>query len=297
MAFTERCGRRCGTCCFRRSSPARGLRCRGRVAWLPRRGAARCRRERRDVGQRTGARAPPSPPPARRAGAHPQGRRRAHLGVDGARAAQHCAARAVGAVAFHARRRGRRGRPGQHALHDVAAHCVRRQRRRGRAGQGRAATLHRFRGPWGGGGAHAHSVARARRPAHRLARSSCSPSSCPPAPIPHIARLPAPPRSFAPNNQAFDRLPNGVLAFLLANPTALDQVLTYHVVAANVSSSMLKVRAAGSASGRDASRRRRHARRPSVAATKQWPLSRNSPPTPPPRRRTTRSCPRSTART
>jgi len=45
---------------------------------------------------------------------------------------------------------------------------------------------------------------------------------------------------FAPNNQAFDRLPNGVLAYLLANPKALDDVLTYHVVSGNVTSSMLK---------------------------------------------------------
>ena len=44
---------------------------------------------------------------------------------------------------------------------------------------------------------------------------------------------------FAPNNQAFDRLPNGILAYLLSNVTALDEVLTYHVIAANVTSSQL----------------------------------------------------------
>ena len=39
--------------------------------------------------------------------------------------------------------------------------------------------------------------------------------------------------------QAFSMLPNGVLQYLLSNVTALDAVLTYHVIAANVTSSML----------------------------------------------------------
>jgi len=45
---------------------------------------------------------------------------------------------------------------------------------------------------------------------------------------------------FAPDNFAFDRLPNGVLPKLLANITLLTDILTYHVVAGNVSSSELK---------------------------------------------------------
>jgi len=45
---------------------------------------------------------------------------------------------------------------------------------------------------------------------------------------------------FAPSNDAFMRLPPGVLDALLKNVTALDEVLTYHVVAGNVSSSQLK---------------------------------------------------------
>jgi len=44
---------------------------------------------------------------------------------------------------------------------------------------------------------------------------------------------------FAPNDFAFDRLPNGVLPALLKNITELNEVLTYHVVAGNVSSSQL----------------------------------------------------------
>jgi len=44
---------------------------------------------------------------------------------------------------------------------------------------------------------------------------------------------------FAPDNFAFDRLPPGVLSKLLANVTLLDEVLTYHVVKGNVSSSQL----------------------------------------------------------
>jgi len=45
---------------------------------------------------------------------------------------------------------------------------------------------------------------------------------------------------FAPNDFAFDRLPPGVLPALLKNITELNEVLTYHVVAGNVSSSELK---------------------------------------------------------
>ena len=44
---------------------------------------------------------------------------------------------------------------------------------------------------------------------------------------------------FAPDNFAFDRLPNGVLPALLQNKTLLDEILTYHVVSGNVSSSQL----------------------------------------------------------
>lgn len=45
---------------------------------------------------------------------------------------------------------------------------------------------------------------------------------------------------FAPTNDAFNRLPNGVLEYLLANPKELAQVLLYHVAAGNVSSTQLK---------------------------------------------------------
>jgi len=45
---------------------------------------------------------------------------------------------------------------------------------------------------------------------------------------------------FAPNDFAFERLPQGVLPALLKNITLLDEILTYHVVAGNVSSSDLK---------------------------------------------------------
>ena len=45
---------------------------------------------------------------------------------------------------------------------------------------------------------------------------------------------------FAPDNFAFERLPPGALQKLLANVTALDEVLTYHVAKGNVSSSDLK---------------------------------------------------------
>jgi len=45
---------------------------------------------------------------------------------------------------------------------------------------------------------------------------------------------------FAPDNFAFDHLPPGVLPELLKNITLLDEILTYHVVAGNVSSSQLK---------------------------------------------------------
>jgi len=44
---------------------------------------------------------------------------------------------------------------------------------------------------------------------------------------------------FAPDDFAFDRLPPGVLPDLLKNVTLLDEVLTYHVVSGNVSSSQL----------------------------------------------------------
>jgi len=45
---------------------------------------------------------------------------------------------------------------------------------------------------------------------------------------------------FAPDDYAFDRLPPGVLPDLLKNITLLDEILTYHVVSGNVSSSQLK---------------------------------------------------------
>ena len=44
---------------------------------------------------------------------------------------------------------------------------------------------------------------------------------------------------FAPDNFAFEHLPPGVLPSLLKNVTLLDEVLTYHVAAGNVSSSQL----------------------------------------------------------
>lgn len=44
---------------------------------------------------------------------------------------------------------------------------------------------------------------------------------------------------FAPTNDAFARLPADFLAYLLGNKAALTDVLTYHVVAGNVSSSQL----------------------------------------------------------
>ncbi len=45
---------------------------------------------------------------------------------------------------------------------------------------------------------------------------------------------------FAPTDFAFEQLPPGVLPHLLANKTLLSEVLLYHVVAGNVSSSQLK---------------------------------------------------------
>jgi len=45
---------------------------------------------------------------------------------------------------------------------------------------------------------------------------------------------------FAPDNRAFEQLPPGVLPDLLKNVTLLTEVLTYHVVAGNVSSADLK---------------------------------------------------------
>ncbi len=45
---------------------------------------------------------------------------------------------------------------------------------------------------------------------------------------------------FAPTDFAFDQLPPGALAKLLANKTMLTEVLLYHVVAGNVSSTQLK---------------------------------------------------------
>jgi transforming growth factor-beta-induced protein len=44
---------------------------------------------------------------------------------------------------------------------------------------------------------------------------------------------------FAPSNAAFEKLPDGVLATLLANPSSLAEVLQYHVVSGNVLSSDL----------------------------------------------------------
>jgi uncharacterized surface protein with fasciclin (FAS1) repeats len=41
---------------------------------------------------------------------------------------------------------------------------------------------------------------------------------------------------FAPNDEAFGRLPAGTVEALLQNPTALAEVLTYHVVAGRVTS-------------------------------------------------------------
>jgi len=45
---------------------------------------------------------------------------------------------------------------------------------------------------------------------------------------------------FAPTDDAFKRLPQGVLAYLLANPSTLKTVLLYHTVAGNVPSTALK---------------------------------------------------------
>jgi len=45
---------------------------------------------------------------------------------------------------------------------------------------------------------------------------------------------------FAPTNDAFDAIPKATLTYLLANKTALTQVLTYHVVSGKVLSSDLK---------------------------------------------------------
>jgi uncharacterized surface protein with fasciclin (FAS1) repeats len=45
---------------------------------------------------------------------------------------------------------------------------------------------------------------------------------------------------FAPNNDAFDAIPKATLTYLLANQTALTQVLTYHVVSGKVLSTDLK---------------------------------------------------------
>lgn len=53
---------------------------------------------------------------------------------------------------------------------------------------------------------------------------------------PHPPLHPLPRR---PTNDAFGRLPKQFLAYLLSNVTALDEVLTYHVVAGNVSSTQL----------------------------------------------------------
>lgn len=50
---------------------------------------------------------------------------------------------------------------------------------------------------------------------------------------------PGPFTVFAPDNFAFERLPPGALQKILANKTLLDEILTYHVVAGNVSSSQL----------------------------------------------------------
>ena len=50
---------------------------------------------------------------------------------------------------------------------------------------------------------------------------------------------PGPFTVFAPTNAAFDKLPEGVLADLLANPDILADILTYHVVSGNVLSSDL----------------------------------------------------------
>lgn len=44
---------------------------------------------------------------------------------------------------------------------------------------------------------------------------------------------------FAPSNAAFEKLPDGVLATLLANPSSLTEILQYHVVSGNVLSSDL----------------------------------------------------------
>jgi len=54
---------------------------------------------------------------------------------------------------------------------------------------------------------------------------------------------------FAPNNAAFAKLPQSVLANLLANPAQLAQVLQYHLLPSRVYSTQIvdgaKVRAAG----------------------------------------------------
>jgi transforming growth factor-beta-induced protein len=50
---------------------------------------------------------------------------------------------------------------------------------------------------------------------------------------------PGPLTVFAPTNDAFARLPGQFLNYLLSNITALDEVLTYHVVSGNVTSSQL----------------------------------------------------------
>lgn len=50
---------------------------------------------------------------------------------------------------------------------------------------------------------------------------------------------PGPFTVFAPTNQAFDNLPDGVLDALLANPAALAEILQYHVVSGKILSSQL----------------------------------------------------------
>ena len=50
---------------------------------------------------------------------------------------------------------------------------------------------------------------------------------------------PPAPAVLAPQNEAFARLPDGVLAYLLNNIPALTAVLEYHVIAGQVSSSQI----------------------------------------------------------
>ncbi len=59
---------------------------------------------------------------------------------------------------------------------------------------------------------------------------------------------------FAPTNDAFDKLPEGTLESLLANPEELKKVLTYHVVSGEVKAAdVVKLSKAATVQGQDIS--------------------------------------------